>query len=489
MKVKWISGILSGMLLLSLSAPASAEEAKELKDESIYDVLVDRYFNKQIQNDYEVTATDPAEFNGGDFAGLADQIMHVKDMGFTVLSIGPVFASATYDGREVMDYSQLERHYGTEEDFNNLLDTVHDNDMKLMIDIPTQSLSSQHFWVSDHPDWFTENADGTFALDTSNPDAQSALIEFASGFIQQYEVDGLRLQETEKLDPGFITDFSQAIKEIRDIYLISDAEMEPVEGLDAVVLPGVEETLRNSYRNFDQDTSGLPELMENAEGKLIQADSLRGSRVTSDIVEVNGFPPTRMRLLFTQLLTMPGIPVVQYGSEIAMNGEQLPESHQLLNMAVEQELIDHIKNLNTLRNSSAALRTGDLEVLHEEDGWLIYKRSNDEETWIIAINNSSRTRNYTLPAEVVGSDKQLQGLFESDVVRQEAGGGYRITLDREIAETFNVIDERGFNKAYIAALIVLYVVFMFFLWIVWRKGRQRKADEAAKSTNETEDLK
>lgn len=489
MKVKWISGILSGMLLLSLSAPASAEEAKELKDESIYDVLVDRYFNKQIQNDYEVTATDPAEFNGGDFAGLADQIMHVKDMGFTVLSIGPVFASATYDGREVMDYSQLERHYGTEEDFNNLLDTVHDNDMKLMIDIPTQSLSSQHFWVSDHPDWFTENADGTFALDTSNPDAQSALIEFASGFIQQYEVDGLRLQETEKLDPGFITDFSQAIKEIRDIYLISDAEMEPVEGLDAVVLPGVEETLRNSYKNFDQDTSGLPELMENAEGKLIQADSLRGSRVTSDIVEVNGFPPTRMRLLFTQLLTMPGIPVVQYGSEIAMNGEQLPESHQLLNMAVEQELIDHIKNLNTLRNSSAALRTGDLEVLHEEDGWLIYKRSNDEETWIIAINNSSRTRNYTLPAEVVGSDKQLQGLFESDVVRQEAGGGYRITLDREIAETFNVIDERGFNKAYIAALIVLYVVFMFFLWIVWRKGRQRKADEAAKSTNETEDLK
>ncbi|TAA73190.1 alpha-amylase family glycosyl hydrolase [Planococcus salinarum] len=489
MKVKWISGILSGMLLLSLSAPASAEEAKELKDESIYDVLVDRYFNKQIENDYEVTATDPAEFNGGDFAGLADQIMHIKDMGFTVLSIGPVFASATYDGREVMDYSQLERHYGTQEDFNNLLDTVHDNDMKLMIDIPTQSLSSQHFWVNDHPDWFTENADGTFALDTSNPDAQSALIEFASGFVQQYEVDGLRLQETEKLDPGFITDFSDAIKEIRDIYLISDAEMEPVDGLDAVVLPGVEETLRNSYKNFDQDTSGLPELMENAEGKLIQADSLRGSRVTSDIVEVNGFPPTRMRLLFTQLLTMPGIPVVQYGSEIAMNGEQLPESHQLLNMAVEQELIDHIKNLNTLRNSSAALRTGDLEVIHEEDGWLIYKRSNDEETWIIAINNSSRTRNYTLPAEVVGSDKQLQGLFESDVVRQETDGGYKITLDREIGETFHVIDERGFNKAYIAALIVLYVVFMLFLWIVWRKGRQRKADEAAKSTNETEDLK
>lgn len=487
MKAKWISGMLIGMLL-SLSAPASAEETKELQDESIYDVLVDRYFNKQIQNDYEVTATDPAEFNGGDFAGLADQLMHVKDMGFTVLSIGPVFASATYDGKEVVDYSQLERHFGTEEDFINLLETVHDNDMKLMVDIPTQQVSSQHFWVNDHPEWFTENADGTFALDTSNSEAQAALIEVVSGFIQQYDVDGLRLQETEKLDPEFINTFSNEIKGIQDVYLISDAEMEPVEGLDAVVLPGVEETLRNSYRNFDQDTSTLPELMENAEGKLIQADSLRGSRVTSDIVDVKGFPPTRMRLLFTQLLTMPGIPVVQYGSEIAMNGKELPESHQLLNMAVEQELIDHIKNLNSLRNTSEALRTGELEVLHEEDGWLIYKRSNDEESWIIAINNSSSTRNFTLPAEVVGSDKQLQGLFESDIVRQDDNGGYKITLDREIGETFNVIEERGFNKAYIAALIVLYVVFMFFLWIVWRKGRQRKADEAAKSRTANDKL-
>ncbi|HSJ37879.1 MAG TPA: alpha-amylase family glycosyl hydrolase [Planococcus sp. (in: firmicutes)] len=488
MKVKWISSILSGMLLLSLSAPASAEEAKELKDESIYDVLVDRYFNKQIENDFEVTATDPAEFNGGDFAGLADQILHIKDMGFTVLSIGPVFASATYDGIEVMDYSQLERHFGTEEDFNNLLETVHDNDMKLMIDIPTQRVSSEHFWVDDHPEWFTENEDGTYALDTSNRDAQTALIEVVSGFIQQYEVDGLRLQETEKLDPDFIDNFSQEIKEIKDIYIISDAEMAPVEGLDAVVLPGVEETLRNSYKNFDQDTSGLPELMENTEGMLIQADSLRGSRVTSDIVDEKGFPPTRMRLLLTQLLTMPGIPVVQYGSEIAMNGKELPESHQLLNMAVEKDLIEHIENLNTLRNSSEALRTGDLEVIFEDDGWLIYKRSNDDEAWIIAINNSSRTRNFALPAEMVGSDKQLQGLFESDIVRQGADGEYKITLDREIAETFHIIDERGFNKAYLAALVVLYVVFMFFLWIVWKKGRQRKADEAAKSKNKAENL-
>nr|WP_203332405.1 alpha-amylase family glycosyl hydrolase [Planococcus beigongshangi] len=489
MKVKWISGILSAALLLSLTAPASAEETKELQDESIYDVLVDRYFNKQIENDFEVVATDPEAFNGGDFEGLASELLHIKDMGFTVLSIGPVFATATYDGKQVMDYNQFERHFGTEEDFVNLVDTVHENDMKLMIDIPTQKMSAEHFWVNDHPEWFVENEDGTFALDTSNRDAQEALIEFASGFIQKYEVDGLRLQETEKLDPAFIADFSEEIKALRDIYLLGDAEMEPVEGLDAVVMPGVEEALRSSYMNFDQDTSALPAFLENAEGSLIQADSLRGPRVTSDIVSVNGFPPTRMRLLMTQIFTMPGVPVIQYGTETAMSGVTAQESHQLLNMAVEAELIEHIGNLNSLRNSSDAFRNGKLEMIHEEDGWLIYKRSDDEEAWIIAINNSSSTRNFTLPVELVGSDKELRGLFENDIVKQEANGSYKITLDREIGETFHIIEERGFNKAYIGALIVLYVVFMFFLWFVWKKGRQRKADEAAKSTNDEQSSK
>jgi len=128
------------------------------------------------------------------------------------------------------------------------------------------------------------------------------------------------------------------------------------------------------------------------------------------------------------------------------------------------------------------LRTGELEVLQGEGGWLVYKRSNDEETWIVAINNTSATQNISLPADKVGSDKELRGLFANDIVRQKANGEYLITMDRETAETFHVIEERGFNKAYIAALIVLYVVFLVFLRIVWKKGRQRKADETAKAS-------
>lgn len=481
MKAKWILSIFIGMLIISMASPATAaEDSLELQDESIYDVLVDRFFNKQIQNDYEVNGADPAAFNGGDFAGLTGEINHIDEMGFTILSIGSVFSSETYDGKKVLDYNKLERHFGTEEELKALIEKTHEVGMKIMVDVPTQQVSADHVWAKENPQWFTENEDGTMALDLENPEAQAALTDFATGFVSDYEIDGMRLQQTSAIDMDFLQSFSEAIKSVRDIYLLSDQEMELVSGLDAAVVPGIEGALRSAYKNFDHETSDLAGLMKTSEGNLIQVDSLANSRFTADMIAEKGYPPTRWNLLFTQLFTMPGIPVMQYGSEIAMNGEEAPETHQIMDLGVDPEMAEHITNLNTLRNTSEALRTGDLEILHEEGGWLVYKRSNDEETWIIAINNSSETKSISLPADVVGSDKEMRGLFESDIVRQEANGEYMITLDREVAETFNIIEERGFNKAYIAALIVLYVVFMIFLRVVWKKGKQRKADEAAK---------
>src|SRR5690606_32014486 len=133
----------------------------------------------------------------------------------------------------------------------------------------TQNLSKDHVWAAENPEWFKENEDGTLALDTANSDVQEALIETFSKFVEEYEVDGLKLQNADQLDAVFIKDFSSAIKEVRGIYLINDVEMEPAEGLDALVLPGAEEVLRNSYNQFDQGSSQVPAVIEESDGHLV----------------------------------------------------------------------------------------------------------------------------------------------------------------------------------------------------------------------------
>lgn len=474
MKAKWFLAIITGILLVSLVTPAAANEKNSLQDEIIYDLLVDRYFNKVIQNDYEVDSRDLTAFNGGDFKGLASEMQYIKDMGFTMVSIGPVFSTATYDGKEVIDYQQFERHFGTKEEFQEAIDSIHELDMKVMIDLPTQRVSKEHVWNKENPEWFSENEDGTMALDTTNPEAQRKLIDWFSEFVEEYEIDGIRLQTADQLDQDFISQFSETMKSIRGVYIISDLEMGPQSGLDAVVKPGIEEDLRSSYKNFDPLSTTSPDFEETAEGQLTRVDSLLSNRFTSDIVAVRGFPPTRWNLLMFQLLTMPGIPIVQYGSEIAVNGAAAPDSHPILDMGVGEELIDHITNLTSLRNESEALRTGEMEILHDAEGWLVYKRSDEKDTWIMAVNNSSSTKNFSLPAEVIGTGKEMRGLFENDIIRENEAGNYQITLDREVGEAFTVIEQRGLNKAYIAALVILYITFMIFLWFAWRKAKIKR---------------
>ena len=106
------------------------------------------------------------------------------------------------------------------------------------------------------------------------------------------------------------------------------------------------------------------------------------------------FPPTRWKIASTALFTLPGIPVLTYGSENAVNGKEAPESHPLTNFFTDTELIDYIGDLNKLRNQSETLRNGDFELLHNDNGFIVYKRSSEKETWIIALNNTTRTAGF-----------------------------------------------------------------------------------------------
>lgn len=166
-----------------------------------------------------------------------------------------------------------------------------------------------------------------------------------------------------------------------------------------------------------------------------------------------------------------------YGTEIAMNGQKPQDSHQIMNFRVDEELIEYLKDMASIRTKSEAMRTGKMELLENKDGYAVYKRSSDEETFYVVVNNTSETKRIDLSSDEIGEDKELLGLFESDIVRATDDGSYRLVLDREIVEVYQVKDDTGLNSAYIAAMVIAYLLFMLFLIIVWRKGKQRRVDE------------
>lgn len=465
------------MLLVSIvgQVPAHAETNEDIMDESIYDLLVDRFFNKTVQNDFEVNTQDPAAFAGGDFLGVLEKIPYLQKMGFTVASLGPVFSTDTYDGKRVVDYSTFERHFGTEEEFKTLIAGAKKQNIKLLVDFPIQQVSANHVWAKENPDWATINDDGTLEWDMNNKEVQQAIIQAAVEFVNEYEVDGVRITSIDGVDRSILNEMISALKENNNkLYVISNEESEA--DFDLTVSETNTDLARNVFKNVDLPTEEFGETL-NQPNMIRSVDHINERRFTADAAEENMFPPTRWKIAFATLMSIPGVPVITYGSEIAMNGEKAPESNQIMNYKVEEELIDYVGDLQKLRNGSAALRSGELELLHNENGFMVFKRSNEDESWVVAINNTGSTQQFDLTEEMMGANLELRGLMESDILRQREDGSYRIVLDREIAEFFTVNEPKGLNKGYLAALAMVYVLFLGFLYLVWRKGKQRKKDQ------------
>ena len=106
----------------TFSAQAAADSS--IQNESIYDLYVDRYFNSTVANDFNVNIKDHLAFAGGDFKGIMDKMDHIRDLGFTILSIGPVFSTESYDGKAILDFNEIEKHFGTAEEFEALIEKI-----------------------------------------------------------------------------------------------------------------------------------------------------------------------------------------------------------------------------------------------------------------------------------------------------------------------------------------------------------------------------
>lgn len=481
---KWIGATAASVLLaasFSIAPIANADETRTIADESIYDLLVDRFFNGTGTNDVDVNTKDSTMFAGGDFEGLVTKKDFISKMGYTMVSIGSVFDTEKYDGSRTTSYTTLEEHFGTEDELKKVITTYGKSDMKIMVDFPLSNVSANHEWATDASKaaWVISSDNDKVQWDLANKDVQKALTDAAVNLVKTYDVGGIRLTNLENADTAFINELIGALKATKtELYLLSNEESEA--DFDANFYEDTHEIYRNIYKNVDLNSTNIDAHVEayiNGDGIPTQLmfDNLNTNRFTLDSANENMFPPTRIKTAISSTLLLPGLPVIQYGSEIAMNGEAGPEAHQFYNFKTDTELIDYIADLQTLRNESVTLRTGDFKWLKNENGFIAFERKSADETWIVVINNTSETNRVNISPEEIGEEKELRGMFESEIIRENKDGYYPIILDREMVEVYQVIEKRGLNISYLVALALVFVIYIWFIVNLIKRGRLRRA--------------
>ncbi len=509
--LKKVMVILLMPLILLSAIPVSADEKaeREWRDESIYFIMVDRFYNGDTKNDFSVDTDNLNTYQGGDFAGILQKLDYLQEMGFTTIALNPIVENTEsgYHGNWALDYKKINENYGTLKEFKQLVTEIHKRDMKIIIDFNANHVGPDHPWLRDpvKKEWFhdknklasgsqqedmqTRWIDGLPDLAQENPEVADYLIDSAKWWISETNIDGYRLNDIQYVSVEFWKTFSKEMKSVKkDFFLLGNGTIENESDLVAIAESGISgliddqqmNALRNVFAKPDEQMDSLFSIWNERMKSLSQShqlgimvDNEMIPRFTKSLEDNNQFPGTRWELLMTYMYTTPGIPMVYYGSEIALNGNEVPDNRRMMDFRTDKDLIEYIGKISDLRKQYPALRKGTLELLDEQDGMAVYKREYKDQMMIVAINNSSKTKTIQLDPTALASNEELRGRLNGDMVRK-SNDTYSITLDRETSEVYLAAEKSGVNFIYLAVIVFVIIAFLGFLYLAWKKGRQQQ---------------
>jgi len=86
----------------------------------------------------------------GDLKGITEKLDYLKDLGIDVIWLSPVYKSPNDDnGYDISDYQDIMDEFGTMQDWEELLDQVHQRRMKLIMDLVVNHSSDEHAWFAE----------------------------------------------------------------------------------------------------------------------------------------------------------------------------------------------------------------------------------------------------------------------------------------------------------------------------------------------------
>ncbi|WP_194840838.1 alpha-amylase family glycosyl hydrolase [Filobacillus milosensis] len=431
-----------GLTLLFYMLVPFLVQAEQNKNVYYY-ILVDRFESGEQQDQADVDVDDPTAYHGGDYKGIENRIDHLKTLGVTHVILSPVFQSENYTGFNVTSYEELEKTFGTQSDLEGLINQLKENDIEVILHFPLNTDLAEQELVDYMTRWSNKLDIGGYYFSNTN--------QFSTDFWERVseEVDGLKIGEAKDNSEELLEDgFHQVLKR---------------DNMNELV---------DFFKHYDQPIDPLMNVMNLKNDKIINAMDLYDTdRFTHIFSETGSHPITHWKLAITFLMTTNNHPLFYHGSEIPLDGVKSDNTHHLMVnfLAGEDQLIKHIEKISNAYDNLPALAQGDMEILHADDSYLVFKKTYQDETNIVAINNSSTLQrvDIDLPA-----GKELRGILKNDLIRENSDGSYSVAVEREASNIYMVQENTGINLPLVLVFGGVMSVFIVFAILMYRKNRR-----------------
>ncbi|MDD6796153.1 MAG: alpha-amylase family glycosyl hydrolase [Clostridiaceae bacterium] len=364
---------------------------------------------------------------------VIEWIPHLKKLGVNTIYFGPVFESSEH-GYDTKDYLKIDKRLGTNKDFKEVCDKLHEEGFKIILDGVFNHVGRE-FWAfkdvqkngasSKYCGWFQNlnfNANSPMGdsfwyegwnghynlvkLNIGNEDVKNHIFNAIGNWIDEFDIDGLRLDAADYMDRDFFKPLKKyCISKKKNFWLMGevihgDYNMWANEQmLDSVTNYECYKGIYSSHndKNYFEIAYSLNRQFGN--GGLYKHLDLYNFVDNHDVNRIASTVTKKEYLfnIYTLLMTMPKVPSIYYGSEWGIEGKHKNNSDDELRPCLELDNInkydgleEHIAKLCNLRKSMKALRYGNFSQVVIKNEQFLYKRSYENEDIYIALNLSER---------------------------------------------------------------------------------------------------
>jgi alpha-amylase len=473
----------------------------------IYFAVTDRFFDGDASNndaygvgDYNTGEKGGSSYHGGDFAGLNQKLDYLKDLGVNTIWITPIVENITedqhdnktdtatygYHGYWASDFTKLNKHLGTEQQFKALLDAAHSKGMKIMVDVVlnhagygtekyfnsiltdadgnsismirdsnnTISGDDKYDSLSDLPDFVTENKAVT-----------DQLVTWQTEWMSKYSIDYYRVDTVKHVETTTWEAFKNSLTKVNpDFKMIGEYSGAGYANNAGELGTGSMDALLDfDFNDFAQkfvtgDISGVESSLQKRNGAINNTatmgsflsshdeDSLQYKLVNeSKLSEEEAY--NQMKVAATLQITAKGQPVLYYGEEIGQGGannwpyqtnrSDFDWTELEKQKADSNSIYNHYKTMLAIRNAYTdvfARGNRSTVAVSDADGYEVISRSYGNSTLYVGMNVKEAEKEVVIPvAESAGT--VLTNLYD--------GKTYTVSADQNVSVTIPAAKDGG----------------------------------------------
>ena len=387
------------------------------KNKVIYQIFPSRFAtDKEVPEEewYQAPIGHQADLKGS-LRGIINHLDHIKNLGVDVIYMTPVFSSSSSHKYNIDDYYKIDPSFGTKADLKELAEKAHALGMYIILDgvfnhtgvdffafkdvmeKKEQSDYLDWYYISDFPlvmEWGKKPNYKTFSyapmmpkLNLQNRETADFVIDVASYWIRECDIDGWRLDVADEIHHAFWKRFRREIKAVKK---------------DALIIGEIWH-FAGDFLEGDEWDSIMNYQFYHAVIDLVASDRMRASSFVGKLNFMKGnlnrklegylwnFFDThdtgrflhsvqndvrKQKLAAALQLLLPGMPMIYYGDEVGMDGAMDPDCRRGMLWdpdRQDRELFGYYQTLIRIRHDHPALTEGTVvEQYADDDTGLIY---------------------------------------------------------------------------------------------------------------------